>query len=25
VNIEGGHVKGSKDAKLVMIEFSEYQ
>jgi hypothetical protein len=25
VSIEGGHVKGSKDAKLVMIEFSEYQ
>ncbi len=25
VNIDGGHAKGSKDAKLVMIEFSEYQ
>lgn len=25
VNIDAGHVKGDKDAKLVMIDFSEYQ
>jgi Tfp pilus assembly protein PilN len=25
VSIDAGHVKGNKDAKLVMIEFSEYQ
>jgi protein-disulfide isomerase len=25
VSIDAGHVKGDKDAKLVMIEFSEYQ
>ena len=25
VSIEAGHVKGDKDAKLVMIDFSEYQ
>ena len=25
VSIDAGHVKGDKDAKLVMIDFSEYQ
>ena len=25
VSIEAGHVRGDKDAKIVMIEFSEYQ
>jgi len=25
VNIDAGHVKGDKNAKLVMIDFSEYQ
>ena len=25
VSIDAGHVKGDKDANLVMIEFSEYQ
>ncbi len=25
VSIEGGHVKGDKNAKLVLIEFSDYQ
>ena len=25
VSIDAGHVKGSKNAKLVMIDFSEYQ
>ncbi len=25
VSIDAGHIKGDKDAKLVMIEFSEYQ
>ncbi len=25
VSIDAGHVKGDKEAKLVMIEFSEYQ
>ncbi len=25
VSIGAGHIKGDKDAKLVMIEFSEYQ
>ena len=25
VSIDAGHVKGNKDAKLVMIDFSEYQ
>ncbi len=25
VSIAAGHVKGDKDAKLVMIDFSEYQ
>ena len=25
VSIDAGHVKGDKNAKLVMIEFSEYQ
>ena len=25
VSIDAGHIKGDKDAKLVMIDFSEYQ
>ncbi len=25
VSIDAGHVKGDKDAKLVMVDFSEYQ
>ncbi len=25
VSVEGGHVKGDKNAKLVLIEFSDYQ
>ena len=25
VNIDAGHIKGDKDAKLVMIDFSDYQ
>jgi hypothetical protein len=25
VNIEGGHSRGSKDAKLAFLEFSDYQ
>ena len=25
VSIDAGHVKGNKDARLVMIDFSEYQ